>query len=799
MPTTSIRKLRYANRNYISALLILTFVTPSVAIATDSWIPPSTIEPKKDASSTPVVHNIARFKERLVQVDIDQQELNQTVLLLVDNDGGLYLWSQDLQRWRFRQPDVNLAIDYQGEKYYPLNSISDISHEYDSKKLTLNIKVSADAFTETTRSAQAERISPLIKTSVGGFFNYDLLATNSTEATQRSGQFEFGYFNHAGVGTSNVLAERHDNGTRITRLDTTWTTDFPDKMQTIHWGDAVSIPGTWGSSLRFAGVQYGTNFGTQPGFVMSPPQRALGQASLPSTVDVFVNNSLASHQSIPPGPFSISNLPVITGSGEVRLVMRDLLGREQIITRSFYGSQTMLRNGLEDYSYEFGAVRENFGIDSNNYGDWLGSGTYRRGLNELFTEEIHAETMGRQTTVGAGGDTLLPQFGTLNTYIAGSQNNTVNGMLLLVGFDRLAQPWSIGARTQWATVNYTQLGLAPSQLAPAQLISANLSYALHGGGSVGLAYVGQHNRGEADAKIATLNYSVSLGKLGSLIISALQNLADDSGRTYFAMFSLSLDTSTSLYVSSQFMHNANDYTTTLQRNLPLGEGYGYRLQGSTSGAREASYSMQNNIGTYVIDTSQNQSDVVTRLNASGGIAVLGTDPFLSRRIDQSFAVVRIPDYPKVRVLADNQLAGLTNAEGNALIPHLRAYDNNMISLDQRDLPLDAEINALQLDAIPYFRSGIEVKFPIKHTRGATLTIHLENGKPLPVGALVKEVGKEGINLVGYDGEVYIVDLGSTTTLRATWNNQSCTFKVNFTASANPLPDLGIFICKGITL
>jgi outer membrane usher protein len=243
------------------------------------------------------------------------------------------------------------------------------------------------------------------------------------------------------------------------------------------------------------------------------------------------------------------------------------------------------------------------------------------------------------------------------------------------------------------------------------------------------------------------------------------------------------------------MRNGNELTTTLQRNLPPGEGYGYRLQGSTDGNQEASYFLQNNIGTYEINAARNQSDIVTRLNASGGIAMLGSDPFLSRRIDQSFAVVRIPDYAKVRVLADNQLAGSTNADGNALIPRLRAYDNNMISIDQRDLPLDAEINTLQLDAVPYYRSGIEVKFPIKHSRGATLTIHLENGKPLPVGASVQEVGKEGLYAVGYEGEVYIVGLASTTTLRATWDNHSCTFDVSFSASSNPLPDLGIYICK----
>lgn len=797
MPSTSIRKLHCASLNYAKVLLIFSFALPAVAETSEGWIPPLAGVPKKETAPAATLKNISGIKERLLLVDIDQQQLNQTVLVLEDKNGALYLWSQDLQRWRFRPPDLSTAIDYQGEKYYPLSAISDISHIYDRKKLTLSIKVLPDALTETIRSAQSQNPSLLAKTSVGGFINYDLLAMDSQGDAQRSGQFEFGYFNHLGVGTSSSIAETINNNYQITRLDTTWTTDFPDKIKTLHLGDAISNPGTWGSSLRFSGVQFATNFATQPTFVMSPSQSVVGQATLPSTVDVFINNALASHQTVPPGPFSISNLPVITGAGEVRLVVHDLLGREQLVTQSFYGSQTLLREGLENYSYELGKVRENYGIDSNDYGSWLGSATYRRGLSERFTGEVHAEAMEGQTIIGGGGDTLLPQFGTINTYIAGSQNGTEQGLLTLIGFDRLAQPWSIGARTQWTTSNYTQLGFSAGQLAPAQLSSANLSYAFHSGGSVGVAYVGQRNRDQPDTRIATLSYSVTLDKIGSLNISALQSLAGDQSTTVFAMLSIPLDSLTSVLLSIQSQQRVNEFTGMLQRNLPSGEGYGYRLQSRTDGSEEAAYSLQNNIGTYIIDVAQSQSTTASRLDVSGGIAWLGGDAFLSRSIDQSFAVVRVPDYADVHVLADNQPAGRTNSDGNALIPHLRAYDNNVISIDQRDLPLDAEINALKLDAVPYYRSGIEVKFPIKHSRGATLTIHLDNGKPLPLGATVQEVGKVDSYTVGYDGEVYVVGLGSSTTLVATWGGQHCKFEVAFTVSANPLPDLGIFICKGV--
>ncbi len=198
--------------------------------------------------------------------------------------------------------------------------------------------------------------------------------------------------------------------------------------------------------MRFGGIQFGTNFGTQPGFIAFPPQSALGQAVLPSTVDVFINNALVSQQSVSPGPFSISNLPVITGAGEVQLVVHDLLGREQIIVQPFYASQTLLRKGLANFSYELGFVRENFGINSNDYGSGLASTTYRRGLSDHITGEIHAEAMQNQTTVGMGGDFLMSSLGTISSYIAGSQSNAGHGEMILLGIDRQAQPWSFGAR-----------------------------------------------------------------------------------------------------------------------------------------------------------------------------------------------------------------------------------------------------------------------------------------------------------------------------------------------------------------
>jgi len=754
------------------------------------------------------------FHENLILVDINRQQFNETVLVLQDETGEFYLSSQDMQRWRLTLPERRLAHSHQGDSYYPLWAITGVTPLFDPKKLTLMIEARPEAFSETTRTAGYASIPAPQRSGTGGFFNYDVIASHATGSPpQRAGQFELGFFNRRGVGTSNLLAENHGNHTRLTRLDSTWTIDSAETMQSWQIGDAINRPGSWGRSVRFGGIQYATKFATQPGYVTFPAQSVAGQAVLPSAVDVFVNNALVSRQNVPPGPFSVGNLPVVSGAGEVRLVVRDLLGREQLITQPFYGSPALMRAGLEDFSYEIGRVRENFGIASNDYGSWLGSGTYRRGVSERFTGEVHGETMQAHAALGVGGDYLMAGVGTLSAHLAGShlqrQGKTGNGGLLLVGFDHQARPWSVGARSQWMSSGFSQIGMLPQQPPPIQASSFSFSYASGNGSSTGFAYVMQHNRDQADVRITTLSYSTAFGRWASFSISAVRNWVGAGDTTVFAMLSAPLDQSTSLSFGSQFVRGRNtgdtrDFSATLQRSLPLGEGYGYRVMANANRSTEASLLLQNNIGTYTLGAAESAHVTSTRVGASGGVAVLGGDAFLGRRIDQSFAVARIPDYPNVRILADNLPAGQTDAHGNALIPRLRAYDRNVISIDQRDLPLDAQIGALKLDVVPYFRSGVDVLFPIRHSHGATLTVQLESGQPLPVGATVQLVrmerlaDKDEIHVVGYEGEVYVTGLAPTNRLLARWHGQQCEFGVPFPASRDPLPHLGTFICKGIS-
>jgi outer membrane usher protein len=739
----------------------------------------------------------------LLEVDINQQSLHETAVFLKRKDGMLFMGEEDLQRWRLRKPD-SAAYRHEGKNYYPLAAIPGATFQLDEVKQTLTISTRAETFTTTVAPIAAPgAYPPPISQQPGGFFNYNLSIAHSRDSTIRSGLFEAGFFSRYGAFTNTFLAPALGSRVDLVRLESTYAIDYSEKLASLRLGDSVNRPGAWGLPVRFGGIQYGTNFGTQPGFVRSPlATTASGQATLPSVVDVFVNNALVSRQSVPPGPFTIPNIPIVSGSGDVRVVVRDLLGREQILTQPFYGSTALLKEGLEDYSYEVGTIREDFGISSNRYGKGLAAATYRRGLSNSLTGELHGEYTDGATAVGLSSSLLVERVGLISGTLAGSHSDTGTGRLVGYGMERQARVWSYSVQSQIASSEFRQIGLAPDQPPRRRQTSANVGFQFGSLGSVSLTYVLQEFRDRPDAEVASVGYIVPLGKLAQLGITALKVFGESGGNTVFVTLAIPLDGSTSATVGAE---RSNDRLTgesssnsfTLQKSLPLGEGYGYRLQTRDRDAL-GSVSWQNNVGTYQADAARiSGGGTATRLSAAGGIGTVGGYAFFSRVITESFGVVRVADYPDVHVLQDNQVVASTNDKGYAVLPRLRPYDKNPVSINQNDLPFDAIIGSSRLVAVPYFRSGVMLDFPVRRVRGATLRIVLGDGSDLPSGALARIEGQDEEFPVALRGEAYLNGFGRVNRLVVTWKGQSCAIDVPYPDTTDPLPNLGTFICKGV--
>jgi outer membrane usher protein len=743
----------------------------------------------------------SQLTEVWLSVSVNGQDADHVALALQTPDGRILVSSRDLRSWRLPMP-ASHPIEHMAEHYYLLDSFAGLTYRVAGPEQTLNIDAPASLFTPVTLEGRAAGFNDPTPSPLGAFLNYDAVSQHTDHGTSTSALLEGNVFGPFGTGVVRLLerpAQIGDAGS--VRLESTWTRDDPLNATTFRLGDSVTgASGSWGGAVRFGGMQWASNFLTRPGLVTMPLPGVTGEAALPSTLDLYVNGALQAQHSVPPGPFDLRDIPIVTGEGDIRLVVHDALGREQIITQSYYASPQMLRKGLSDYSYEIGFTRDNFGIVSNDYGRALLVGTHRTGLTDRLTGEFHGELLRDQQTLGVGAAYLLPAAGVLGASFAGSHTDRGTGGLLALTIERNGRHFGFGMNAQWASPDFTSLGLASGQSAPLRTLQEFVQVGFGSLGSVGLSSTRREYRDRAPVQLLSVQQNTRLGQLGYLSLSVLRILTGKPDTVATLFFSCSVGERTSMTLSTTSQAGGLGTSLQVQKNLPAGNGIGY---GITAGAgdtatRQASLALQSDIGTYSLEADAVSGSVATRISASGSVALLAGQVLAGRRINDSFAVAQVLDSPAVHLYSDNQPAGRTNESGYVLIPRLRPYQANVIGIDPADLPLDVAIDTTQMTAVPYAHSGVFVRFPLSRPHGALLSIVLETGEPLPAGAVIEHLGAPPELArfpTGMRGEAYVTGLDSLNRLRAKWDGRTCEFSVQYVQSEDPLPRLGPYICR----
>jgi outer membrane usher protein len=502
---------------------------------------------------------------------------------------------------------------------------------------------------------------------------------------------------------------------------------------------------------------------------------------------------------VPPGPFSISTPPLVAGDGEVLLKVTDLAGQEQLISQRFYASTVLLADGLSDYSFEAGVLRRNYGSLSNDYGDALVSGGWRHGLKNNLTIEAGASFQqhgpaGLLAGISAG----MAGIGIGSMAIGLSHGDAGTGMQMGLGFEQRSAKHSFAARMQFASSDYRQSGIDPAQ-ALRRLDSLFYGYRLDHLGSIGVSYTRQQRMGTEPVSIANISFSSRQSDWGSLGLSLIQTRSDRTDRSLNLFWAMSLGrgTSTSAF-HAQPAHGDAQQIVNLQKNMEPGEGWGYRLQAAHNAAQQASVYGQNAFGMGRIEVAELENHTSLRAGLSSGVALLDGKGFLTRRIDSSFGLVRMPGFANVRIYVDNQLAARTDADGFALLPRLYPYMKNNVSVEQLDVPLDAQIDTLRISPVPAWRSGVLIDVPVRAASGATLDLQLDDGTPVPAGATVTLTSDDEREpetfIVGHQGLLYLSGLKAENQLQVRWPGGQCTVSVSYAAEKGSVPHLGRLTC-----
>ncbi len=758
--------------------------------------------------------------ERVVPLEVVINGMKSGTWVLIERDGMLYAPKEAFDEWRVSLRPSEISVRYQDTDYHSMAGVPGYESTYNAATQSVDVKFSPLAFGATRIDGEKYKLPVVGSVLPSVFVNYDLsyasqLLRSAPTVKELGLLSEIGASNEWGVFTTSVAGRNLTDDSRIgtprkwVRLESTFTKDFPQDNRTLRLGDTSTRAGMWGRNVYFGGIQFGTNYGLTPGFVSQPLPIISGLSSAPSTVEMYVNDVLRQTSSVPTGPFSLDNFPVMNGGGITRLVVRDLLGRETVISQSFFTNSQLLAAGLNDWSFEAGRLRSDLGTVSANYGPNFTSGTWRRGLNSKLTLESRAEVTADTKVLGVSGLFALPGQVLGKTAVVGSNTDKIgSGSKWLLGVERQELRTSIGLQVQGASLNFRELGqnvdVSPTKLQ----VAGNVSYSTENVGTFGVGFASINRFDQPKITTFSGNYSTRIGKDSNLTFTAsraLSNASGGSGTAVGVSFIMPLERSNygNTVITASATHRADDHDFYIaaSHNPEQETGLGWRAlagQQQKNARAEGGLTYLGRYGQLNAELSTSRDQTALRLGASGGLVVADGNFFATRRVDDSFGIAEVAGYPDVGIgLAGNILAK-TNAKGVALIPKLIPYRNNPVRIDPSELPISADVDTIELMAVPAYRSAVKVTFSVRTGRGALIKINLADGEPAPAGATVYLDGDKQEFYVARRGEAFVTGMQTTNKLQLKWKDQSCNLEVTLPeATTEDIARVGPVICQGV--
>ena len=224
-------------------------------------------------------------------------------------------------------------------------------------------------------------------------------------------------------------------------------------------------------------------------------------------------------------------------------------------------------------------------------------------------------------------------------------------------------------------------------------------------------------------------------------------------------------------------------TANLDAVKPLGPApgsIGWRVHDSEGAVprREAAVAYRSDYARIQAGVSQNRSDIRGTVEVDGAVVTMGGGAFLSNRIDDAFAVVQA-GVPNVQVFNENRPIGTTDTRGFLLVPTLRSYQHNKITIDPTNLPVDVSVENTREVVAPPDRSGVLVNFRVQTDASSALVVFTRpDGSVIPAGTGGHLEGGEDF-VIGYDGQAYIGKLTGANVVRVELPDRACIARFSF--------------------
>ena len=423
---------------------------------------------------------------------------------------------------------------------------------------------------------------------------------------------------------------------------------------------------------------------------------------------------------------------------------------------------------------------------------------------------------------GVGGALNVANFAVANFSIAGSTGPGHAGLQIWAGIQHIAQRFSFGASAIFASHDFADIAALNGDPVPRLQLNANVGLSLGRFGSLGLAYAGIEHahdfaldgftspppppsssnslfiQQDRQSHIVYGSYSVSIGtvcavreRLPRLRKPGFQRRIDRRHRSAripdHGEHELPVSIAGAVLPGGGVAIGDHGGRVGLSRFRRRGRPGSRIRRGRVTNRRVA-------LVTAGVDQLGKQTTI--QAEAQGAVSYVDGGVFLSNQIDDSFAVVDTNGVGGIAVQQENRYAGHTDSDGQLLVPDLRAFEINHLSIEPLDAPLDATVPYSSRDVRPQDRSGVVVMFPIKISNGALLRLTDEAGMPLPFGSVATLQSSGAKVPVGYDGEAYFVDLEAHNKVSVEMpDGRRCDLGFDYQHVAGKIPSIGPLACR----
>lgn len=713
----------------------------------------------------------------------------------VSKMGNSYgILAEDAARLNIRTDDLPV----QGG-YILLAPRDGLKYDYDSLNQALNITA------DSTRLAGGQRLrdsrggnylqETQISTPVRGVaLNYSLFGSHDQDNEYMTAYTEARTF---GIGSGtlstsfNTRVSEHgssgdNSGTR--RLTTYWNWENVDKMLSLTLGDSYTATQSWTNSVRFGGITLSRSYAMQPSVNTSAQDILTDTATLPSTVDLYIDGMRSSSRRVAPGQFTLNTAPILSGTGSAQVVITDINGQQRTVNLSMYGTNQLLTAGLTTWSLNAGWVRDDYTEKSFSYNsNFITVGDIRHGLSKALTLESHTEQGVNLNNLGVGANYLLsPTLGILHSDLSWGRYHDDNGLQAGLG-------WNWNNRTLSSSINHVQRSRKFRDISSIddgyQAIredSVFLGWSLPTLGTLGTSWI-DRKYSSSNTQYAGLSWSKTFSRHLSMSASFTQALDDKNDATLYLNVNIPLATSRDNF-SVQYNHDkeggseqASMYHS-LESNRP---GWGWNAS--------ARHKNSSNDTHMVVQRRNTWSDIELGMNKyssqkeyygsmSGAVGLFMGNLYATRELSESFVLVDTQGVPDVPVMLEHRPVGKTDSHGRLFLNNLQPYQQNHINIDALHLGTDYRAPYTALEAIPRRNGGAFTQFSVYRTRALLLIAHTPDGKPVPFSADATVLDNKGeppsrgtLNTVtGYDGNIYLEDTPADGKVHVSWDDGQCT-------------------------